>query len=211
MSLTDGVYDQLKGQILRVEKPPGTVIFEADLAVEFGVSKTPVREALRLLAHSGWVVVLPRKGYLVRPVELSDVRDIFAIRRMFEPVLAGEAAKVATSEQVAQLDDLVSQQADAGTDLEAALGAARLFHLTLADITGSRRTRRVLEDLIDEVRRLHYLLPNVEDHITSSEELEAHRHLINALRERDADTVQSLMHAHLGEVARTLVSGFAGV
>lgn len=59
------------------------VMYEADLAAEFGVSKTPVREALRLLAYTGWVVVLPRKGYLVRPVELSDVRDIFAIRRMF--------------------------------------------------------------------------------------------------------------------------------
>lgn len=211
MSLTGCVYEQLKGQILRVEKAPGVVVYEADLAAEFGVSKTPVREALRLLAQSGWVVVLPRKGYLVRPVELSDVRDIFAIRKMFEPTLAAEAARLATDDQLTDLEKLVTQQAEAGADLESALGAARQFHLALADIAGSARTRRILEELIDEVRRLHYLLPNVEDHITSSEELQAHHELIDALRARDGERVRELMHEHLSEVARTLVNGFAGV
>lgn len=211
MSLTDGVYDQLKSQILRVEKAPGAVVYEADLAAEFGVSKTPVREALRLLAHAGWVIVLPRKGYLVRPVELSDIRDIFAIRKMFEPTLAAEAVKAASADQLADLEDLVTQQTEAGSDLEAALDAARRFHLALAGITGSDRTQRILKELIDEVRRLHHLLPNVEEHITSAEELQAHRELINALRARDGERVRDLMHEHLSEVARTLVAGFAGV
>lgn len=211
MSLTDTVYEQLKGQILRVERAPGDVIFEAELAAQFGVSKTPVREALRLLAQTGWVVVLPRKGYIVRPVELSDVRDIFAIRRMFEPPLAAEAARGATPAQLDELDALLSQQAAAGDNLEDALGAARLFHLALAGIVGSRRVTSILEDLVDEVRRLHHLLPSVESHITSAEELEAHGHLVNALRSGDADTARDLMQAHLNEVARTLVKGFSGV
>lgn len=191
------------------------MVYEADLAAEFGVSKTPVREALRLLAHAGWVIVLPRKGYLVRPVELSDIRDIFAIRKMFEPTLAAEAVKAASADQLAELlaelEDLVTQQTEAGSDLEAALDAARRFHLALAGITGSDRTQRILKELIDEVRRLHHLLPNVEEHITSAEELQAHRELIDALRARDGERVRDLMHEHLSEVARTLVAGFAGV
>ncbi|PRX46612.1 DNA-binding GntR family transcriptional regulator [Prauserella shujinwangii] len=211
MSLTDTVHDQLKAQILRVERSPGDVLYEGDLAAEFGVSKTPVREALRLLAHDGWVLVLPRKGYLVRPVELSDVRDIFGIRRLFEPTLAAQAARSATPAQLDELDALVTEQADAGTDLERALNAARRFHLALAGIGGSSRTRRILENLIDEVRRLHFLLPNVEDHITSAEELDAHRRLVEALRGRDADKVRELMHHHLDEVATALVKGFAGI
>lgn len=210
MSLTDTVYERLKGQILRVERRPGDVLYEGDLAREFDVSKTPVREALRLLAHSGWVVVLPRKGYLVRPVELRDVRDIFAIRRMFEPVLAAESAKVATLEQLDHLDALLARQADAGKS-EEALRAARDFHLSLADISGSVRTRSILENLIDEVRRLHYLLPHVKDHITSKEELEAHQRIVAALRLENPDKVQTLMHVHLDEVAKTLVHGFVGL
>lgn len=208
-SLSDEVYDRLKTQILYVERAPGAGLYEAALAAEFGVSKTPVREALRQLAQTGWVVVIPRKGYIVRPIELSDVRDIFSIRRMFEPTLAAEAALQAAPRQIDQLEALLEEQTDA--DLEGALTAARTFHLTLAAISGSARTHRILENLIDEVHRLHYLLPNVEGHITSTEELDAHRKVVTALRKRDAEAVRELMEAHLTEVAHTLVRGFAGV
>lgn len=208
-SLTDEVYSRLKAQILRVERAPGDVLYEAALAAEFSVSKTPVREALRLLSQTGWVVVIPRKGYMVRPVELSDVRDIFSIRRMFEPPLAAQAAVQATDKQLDELDAVLERQAR--SDLDDALEAAREFHLTLADISGSDRTHGILENLIDEVRRLHHLLPNVEGHITSHEELEAHKKILGAIRARDADTVRELMQAHLAEVAHALVKGFAGV
>jgi DNA-binding GntR family transcriptional regulator len=210
MSLTDDVYDQLRDQILRVERRPGDVIYEADLAKEFEVSKTPVREALRLLAHTGWVVVLPRKGYIIRPVELRDVRDIFAIRRMIEPTLAEEAAKSATDEQIAQLDELLTRQSNADNTGDA-LVAAREFHLEFAAISGSHRVHSMLEGLVDEVRRLHYLLPNVETHITSEQEIRAHTSILKAIRDRDPDAARARTIEHLNEVAHTLVRGFAGV
>jgi len=211
VSLTDDVFTQLKGQILQAKRPPGDVLYEAALAEEFGVSKTPVREALRLLSQTGWVVVLPRKGYLVRPVELRDVRDIFAIRKMIEPTLAAEAAKQAAVDQIDGLQDLLDRQRRADHDLEGALGAARLFHLALADIAGSHRVHTILEDLVDEVRRLHYLLPNVEGHITSSEEIRAHEQILEAVRDKDSERAAKLTLEHLNEVATTLVKGFAGV
>lgn len=210
MSLTDDVYDKLRDQILRVERRPGDVIYEADLAKEFAVSKTPVREALRLLAHTGWVVVLPRKGYIIRPVELRDVRDIFAIRRMIEPTLAEEAARTASADQLTSLADLLQRQSTAD-NTEAALLAARQFHLELAEISGSHRVHLMLEGLVDEVRRLHYLLPNVETHITSEQEIRAHTSILKALTDRDADAARALTIEHLNEVAHTLVRGFAGV
>ena len=209
MSLTDDVLGRLKAQILHVDRAPGDVLYEADLATEFGVSKTPVREALRVLAQTGWVVVLPRKGYIVRPVELRDVRDIFAIRHMIEPTLAGEAALSATPEQVGALRAVIERQA-AADDLAAALAAARAFHLDLSDIAGSKRTRTILEDLVDEVRRLHHLLPRVEWHITSADELRAHREVLDAVAAGDRAGADRLMHEHLDEVARTLVDGFSG-
>lgn len=211
MSLTDDVYGKLHDQILRVERRPGDVIYEAQLAAEFGVSKTPVREALRLLAHTGWVVVLPRKGYIVRPVELRDVRDIFAIRRMIEPTLAEEAAKSATPDQLASLADLVKKQSKAAADLGEALAAARQFHLALAEISGSDRIHTMLEGLVDEVRRLHYLLPNVESHITSEQEIHAHKRILTALQDHDAQAARALTIEHLNEVAHAIVRGFAGV
>ncbi|GAA3936306.1 GntR family transcriptional regulator [Microbacterium soli] len=210
MSLTDDVYDRLRDQILRVERRPGDVIYEADLAEEFGVSKTPVREALRLLAHSGWVVVLPRKGYLIRPVELRDVRDIFAIRRMIEPTLAEEAARSATGAQIASLTRLLDDHSTA-TALDVALLAAREFHLALAEISGSRRVHAMLEGLVDEVRRLHHLLPHIETRITSQQEIDAHRAILGALTEHDPERARALTLEHLNDVAHMLVRGFAGL
>lgn len=209
MSLTEKVYEQLKAQILRAEKRPGDVIFEADLAEEFRVSRTPVREALSLLASRGWVVVLPRKGYLIRPVELRDVGEIFTVRRMLEPSLAEQAARLGNPTQIARLRAHLEQQASSD-DLADSLEAARSFHLLLADLTGSERLRSMLTDLVEEVQRMHYLLPAVEPHITSAEELRAHQRIVDAIADGDAELARAQMTEHLQEVAQALVRGFSG-
>jgi DNA-binding GntR family transcriptional regulator len=209
-SMTERVYALLKDEILRVERKPGDLLGEADLAARYGVSKTPVREALRLLARDGWVLVLPRKGYLIRPIRLEDVREIFEMRLALEPVLAAQAAATVSPESVQRLRDLVESQAEAES-LEKALDAARAFHIAVADLVGNGRMAKALFDLLDEVRRLHFLLPNVESHITSDEELKAHRRLVAALAAGNAEKAGEIMRRHVNEVARTLVHGFGGI
>jgi DNA-binding GntR family transcriptional regulator len=210
VSMTDQVYALLKEEIIRVERQPGDLLGEAGLAQRFGVSKTPVREALRLLARDGWIVVLPRKGYLVRPLRLGDVREIFAMRLMLEPALASTAAVVTDGDAVAGLRARVDQQT-AAHSVRDALAAAREFHVALTDMAGNSRASATLADLFDEVRRLHFLLPSVESHITSQEELTAHQHLVSALADGDGARAAELMREHLNEVSRVLVRGFGGV
>jgi DNA-binding GntR family transcriptional regulator len=210
LSMTERVYTLLKDEILSVERRPGDLVGEADLAARFGVSKTPVREALRLLTREGWVVVLPRKGYLIRPLRLDDVREIFGMRLILEPAIAAQAAAAADAASVRRLRETVDAQAKADSPA-AALDAARRFHIEMADLVGNERMSRVLLDLIDEVRRLHFLLPNVESHITSEEELKAHQRLVSALAAGNADRASDLMRRHLNEVGRTLVRGFGGL
>jgi len=210
VSMTDQVYALLKEEILAVVRSPGDVLGEADLAERYGVSKTPVREALRLLARDGWIVVLPRKGYLIRPLKLEDVREIFAIRLMLEPAVAAHAAGIVDAAGIQKLQGYVEQQA-AAESTSVALAAARDFHIGVAEIVRNARVSRSLLDLFDEVRRLHFLLPNVESHITSEEELKAHRHLVEALSAGDGHLAADLMRTHVNEVARTLVRGFGGV
>ena len=208
MSLTTEVYQKLKNEILHAVRGPGDVLYEADIAKSFGVSKTPVRESLLLLTEAGWIITLPRKGYIVRPVELRDVRDIFAFRQMIEPRLAGRATSLATERQKEELLGLVKMQASG--ELGRGLIAAREFHLNLASIAGSPRATATLTDLVDEVLRLHYLLPMGEEHITSAEELRAHEDILAAICAGDSDKAEILMSSHLAEVAQTLVKGFTG-
>jgi DNA-binding GntR family transcriptional regulator len=205
LSLTEDVYEQLKAQIVRLELAPGAVVNEGELATGFGVSKTPVREALGLLARTGWIRVLPRRGYLVRPVELGDVLELFAIRRMVEPELARTAAETASPQAVADLGKLVEKES--GMDFARALDAAKAFHLSVAEIAGNRRLYSILETLVEEVQRLHYLQP---DQVLSPEELRAHRRIADAIGEGDGDAAAELMLDHLDEAARRLTNGFGG-
>ncbi|MGW6739216.1 GntR family transcriptional regulator [Streptomyces sp. NPDC055025] len=210
LSLTDQVCEQLREDILEARCRPGDVLMEPELAERYGVSKTPVREALRLLAQDDWVTVIPRKGYLVRPVHLADIREIFEIRRLIEPDLAALAATRCSEAALERLSGLCVEQSDAGEEVASALRVARAFHLELAALAGNRRVLVVLARQLDEVRRLHHLMPRAEPHITSTIELDAHRDLLDALRRGDADEARRLMAEHLAEVATAMVEAFAG-
>lgn len=96
----------------------------------------------RLLVHDGWVVVLPRKGYLVRSLRFEDVREVFAMRQMIEPALVAEAAKRSTPEQLDTLDRHIDAQVAARDDMEAALNAAAAFHIGIAKLAANERAER---------------------------------------------------------------------
>ncbi|MFC8178875.1 MULTISPECIES: GntR family transcriptional regulator [Nocardiaceae] len=207
-SLTDQVYLHLKEEILLATRAPDTLLIETELAESYGVSKTPIREALRLLVRDGLVTVLPRKGYLVRAVKLGDTREIFSLRSMIEPRLAADATRNAGTRELDGLAQLLDTQRTE-RNLEESLTAARRFHLEIADMARNRRAELILHGLLDEVRRLHHLMPNIESHIWSDEEIDAHEAILGAMRASDADLAYSLMEKHLDEVHHTMMSSLS--
>ena len=210
-SLTDQVFIALKDDILRSQLRPGSVVIEGDLADRFGVSKTPIREALRLLVQDGWIEVMPRRGYLVRPIGLDDLRQVYELRRILEAGVVRKVIEQMNPQTVASLTSLIDEQAAAGDSLEASIAASRDFHLTLAKLTGNERLERNLAALLDEVERLLRMLPELVTLMTSSSEIDAHRRLVAALETRDADLAESLMLAHLAEISRSLLEALSGI
>ena len=208
--LTEQIYGRLHDDILRARLLPGQTVLEAELAAQFGVSKTPVREALRLLVQDGWVLVLPRKGYLIRPLGLDDLREVFQLRQMLEPSFAGEAAGRAAR----RLDDVegvrqaVEDQRAASNDLDVALASAAAFHIRIATMGGNARAARIIENLVHEVTRLHYLMPNLESHINSKEELDAHDAITEAISAGNQREASRAMRDHLRATDRILVEVF---
>ena len=210
-SLTDQVFIALKDDILRSQLRPGSVVIEGDLADRFGVSKTPIREALRLLVQDGWIEVMPRRGYLVRPIGLDDLRQVYELRRILEAGVVRKVIEQMNPQTVASLTSLIDEQAAAGDSLEASIAASRDFHLSLAKLTGNQRLERNLAALLDEVERLLRMLPELVTLMTSSSEIEAHRRLVAALETHDADLAESLMLAHLAEISRSLLEALSGI
>lgn len=211
LSLTDRTYASLKEEILKGQRRPESILLEHELAAEYGVSKTPIREALRLLVDDGWVVVLPRKGYFVRPLRFEDVREIFALRQMIEPTLVLEAIRRSTSEELDQLEQHVDAQANAQDDAEAAMDAAVAFHLGIAKLADNKRAERIMIGLVDEVRRMHYLVPALENRLREPAELEDHRALVAAMRAKDPERAQEVMVRHSRESLRQTLERLTGV
>ncbi len=211
LSLTEQVFNALKGEILRSQIRPGSVVIEGDLAERFGVSKTPIREALRLLVQDGWIEVMPRRGYLVRPIGLDDLREVYELRRILESGVVRKVIEQMNRKTVADLRRLIEAQADAGDSLETSIEASRDFHLSLARLTGNERLVKSVAALLDEVERLLRMLPELVSVMTSTSEIEAHRRLVDALEEHDADLAESLMLAHLADISRSLLDALSGL
>lgn len=206
--LTDWVHTRLRDEILHARLLPGTTVLEAELAARFGVSKTPVREALRLLVQDGWVLVLPRRGYLVRPLGLDDLRDVFQLREMLEPGFAAEAA-ARTAATDSRMTETVRRQRRAKGDLAVALQGAADFHVRIAELSGNARATRVIANLVDEVTRLHFLLPSLGSHISSADELAAHDQIAAAIVAGNEKEASRVMRDHLVTTHRILVEAFA--
>jgi DNA-binding GntR family transcriptional regulator len=185
------------------------MLVEPELAVRYGVSKTPIREALQLLVREGWVTVLPRRGYQITPLSLSDVREVFALRHMVEPELAAQAAKRRNNVQLAALAELVEQLVHG--NIERTLENAKAFHLLVAEMAGNGRAVTLLSGLLDEERRLHYLLPHLEDHLQTGADAQEHRQLVEAFVLQDPIKASEVMRAHLRDANTAIIAAFVGM
>lgn len=153
-SASQRAYRALKERILLCEYPPGSSLNEGRLAESLEVSKTPIREALAMLVHEGFVEVLPRQGYRVSDLTIVDVQEIFNLRLLLEPAAAAMAAEHATAEQLQSLRALAEEQEDA-VDFRTFISQNRAFHVKLAEASGNARLAATLTHLLEEMQRLY--------------------------------------------------------
>jgi DNA-binding GntR family transcriptional regulator len=140
LALRDQVLAELRRRIVDGDYAQGERLTENRLADDFGVSRNPVREALRVVETEGFVQILPRRGAVVATLDEMAIRDLFAVREQLETLAAGLAAERATLEDIARLRDLLAQ-ASAATDAKDFDRVAELnseLHLAVIDISGNR-------------------------------------------------------------------------
>lgn len=151
------VYRMLREWLIRAELPPGEFLSEALLAARCHTSRTPVREACTRLAQDKWLSLIPRKGYLVRPISVRDIAELYEFRKVLECFSAEKAAQTATRSQVAQLKTIVAVEGSRRPNLPRILLANETFHLRLAEIAGNQRVIDQLRLALGYVRRLDTL------------------------------------------------------
>jgi DNA-binding GntR family transcriptional regulator len=210
-SKTERVYSDLRRRIRELELAPGLRLDKNEIAIEYGVSRAPVSEAIARLAAEGLVEVFPQSGSFVTSIRIEDVRENLLIRTGLEIEVARRAAQLADDKLLQQLDENLDAQAAAVKRGELArlddLDAA--FHTLLVQAVNSPNAAR----LIDRTRaildrpRFHTLPERGRPNDTVAE----HRRIVDAIRTRDPEFAGAAMRVHLTMVAQAIERNIAEI
>ncbi len=211
--LRETVYEQLRAEMISCKLAPGTEMREAELAARFDMSKSPVRDALMRLEREGLVITLPRQGYRVAPVSLTDVLDMFHLRAALERACMERIVLHASDEQLEALNSF--RRFDAGAWQGGFVEFNRAFHRRIAELGGNARMRDQLNDLIDLMERA------VQVSVASIKKgdpqalVNQHVEIIDALQARAVKRAQRLAEQHIvaagkrvsNAIARSVIAG----
>ncbi len=193
--LREIVFEAMREAIISGVLKPGERLMEIQLAEEMGVSRTPVREAIRKLELEGFVVMIPRKGAYVAGVSHKDVADVFEIRAALEGLAAGLAAERVTEDEIEQMERVLFYKEGEERDLEMIVKSDTDFHALVYKASRNQRLVQILENLREQIQRFRATSLAVPGRVRDA--LEEHRAIVEALANHDVEKAQELANSHI--------------
>ena len=193
-ALYEEVAELLRQRIFARELEPGSWIDELRIAEALGISRTPLREALKVLAAEGLVTMKVRRGAYVTEVSEKDLRDVYHLLALLESDAARVVAQSASDEQMAQISALHQDLENATADRDRFFEINEAFHMLLLELADNRWRDQMVADLrkVMKLNRHNSLLKTGR----IQESLQEHRALMAALTARDAEATVARMRAH---------------
>jgi DNA-binding GntR family transcriptional regulator len=203
-SKAERVYRELRRRIRELELQPGSRLQKNEIAIEFGVSKAPVNEAISWLEEEGLVDVYPQNGSFVSPIRPEDVREALLIRTGLEVEAVRRVTQMADAQLLQRLDANLEAQALAvkANDMARLDDLDEAFHAIIIEGIKSPRAQRLLDAaraLLDRPR--FHALP---EHGRPSATLAEHRRIADAIRTGDPELAGAAMRVHIAMVARAI-------
>ncbi len=204
--LRELVFETLREAIISGQLKPGERLMEIQLADELGVSRTPVREAIRKLELEGFVVMIPRKGAYVADISLKDIADVFELRRALEALAAELAAERATEEEIEQMERCLFELAKVieQKDVAKIVEIDTKFHENLYVASRNQRLGGILSLLSELIQR--YRTRTLSNEARMKVALEEHRGLVEALAARDPESARRLAQEHIESAENSLMT-----
>lgn len=204
--LTDHLFEQISEAIVIGDFTPGSKLSEPRLAVQYGVSRGPIREAIRRLEERRLVTRLPRQGVRVVVPTARDALELFTIREVLEGLAAREAALNATDDEIAELRAMLAKHADALSKPDAMTywqsTANNDFHFTIARVGRNEHLFGLLcgeyYTLFRLYRMRHRIVPG-----RARRALTEHGRIVDAIADRDAELAELLMRRHIASARST--------
>lgn len=204
-AIAEDLYRSLRQAIIGGRLRPGERLVETQVAQRWGVSKSPGREALKWLEQEGLVQAIPRRGYVVTPVTVKQIQDLFDLRLILERETAARAARVATREQVEQIRRLVGVPYVPGDPQSYTRFVIdnKKFHMEIAKLGGNQRLLDVLDRLLDDLERLFHLGLDIRDRSTAL--VQEHEELLAAIERQNPKEAGTLATSQIERTRQTVL------
>ena len=206
LPLRDVVFNTLRQAILKGELKPGERLMEIQLANKLGVSRTPVREALRKLELEGLVLMIPRKGAEVAEITRQDMEDVLEVRTALEELAVKDACDHITDAQLSELKKASNEFKKAlleGKDLVTCADADMHFHDVILSATNNRRLIQMLNNLSEQMYR--YRMEYLKDERTHKTLIEEHDAIRRALKKHDKVKAGAAIRVHIDNQKRSIL------
>lgn len=204
-AIVGGIHEQLRSAILRCELEPGTPISQVQLAKQFGTSRTPLREVLRLLEREGLVEAQHNHRFRVSGFSLEDLVEVFASRIMLESLASRHSMRTMSPASLERVEDAYQGMAEAAArnDYETWQSEHRVFHRVLNAGGGKRLIDSIeqLTDYVDRYRRIY----RSSSPLAWRTGLRQHERILEAARRFDANAVSSEVASHIATAAMKIV------
>jgi len=203
--LRELVFETLRKAIISGDLKSGERLMEVQLAEELGVSRTPVREAIRKLELEGLVVMVPRKGAYVAGVSLKDVAEVFEIRASLEGLAASLAAERITEDEIEHLERLLVQIkscVDEG-NIEKLIHKDEEFHDSLYKAARNEKLVQIINNLREQIHR--FRVTSLTNPNRAKELFEEHKRIVEALADRDSDLARKITQEHIENVENNIM------
>ena len=203
--LREMVYEELKIQILTGQIVPGTRMMEVDLAEEMGVSRTPIREAIRKLEKEGLVTIEPRRGAYASMISTQDMVEILEVRQDLEGLAAYFAATRMSPVEMEELKEIADKYNDAvkSGNMKELIRYDTQFHRLIVDSCNNKILVSMVEQLQELVLRFRYIY---YDNFKRGEEMpREHQEIIDAIASGDADRARAAADVHIDRLKQLVI------
>ena len=197
LPLRDVVFNTLRQAILKGELEPGERLMEIQLSERLGVSRTPIREAIRKLELEGLVLMIPRKGAEVAKISETSLREVLEVRRSLEELAAELACQRIGDRELLDLEEAEEAFAEAiinGEPMEIAESDEH-YHDLIYQATGNSRLVQILNNLREQMYR--YRLEYIKDEDKRQILVVEHEHILQALKNHDIQDAKSAVRGHI--------------
>ena len=197
LPLREVAFNTLREAILKGELKPGERLMEVQLAQKLGVSRTPIREAIRKLELEGMAVTMPRRGAVVAKMTEKDMEDVLQVRRALEELAVEIACQQISMSQMKQLSDAGDyfEEMTLSGDIKELADADIKFHDIIYESTGNLRLVAILKSFREQMYR--YRVEYLKEQENYPTLISEHKGIVEGLKNRDKDTVVEIMHRHV--------------